>query len=197
MERPFFLLLLLSSWPAYLQTIGVKKSQGRGRKCARGGGCCCGLWTLRRRTGIAGSANSRNCWFLGQGLTAICYVSRIDQSDDWRGRDRRFKVNILTRLLIPWILSSFTLGPIFHNCMDQLWQSFQRRNNGIVFFSPPHQFCDIENLVNSSKNSAKLVDFSTEKTQIPNFLGKKKTKIVRKTAGGIFWDKISVVLSVG
>jgi hypothetical protein len=92
-----------------LQTIGMKKSQGRGRNCARGGGCCCGIGTLRLRTGNAGSASSRDCWFLGQGLTAICYVSRFNQSDEWRGRDRRSKVNILTRLLIPWILSSFTL----------------------------------------------------------------------------------------
>jgi hypothetical protein len=40
--------------------------------------------------------------------------------------------------------------------------------------------------VNSSQNLAKLVEFTTEKTQIPNFLGKKETKIVRKTTGGIF-----------
>jgi hypothetical protein len=51
--------------------------------------------------------------------------------------------------------------------------------------------------VNSSQNLAKLVEFTTEKTQIPSFLGKQKTKIVRKTTGGIFLDKISVVLSGG
>jgi hypothetical protein len=66
MVRLFFLLLLLLLlWRAFLQTIGKKKSQGRGRNCARGGGCCCGIGTLRLRTGIAGSASSLNCWFLG------------------------------------------------------------------------------------------------------------------------------------
>jgi hypothetical protein len=45
---------------------------------------------------------------------------------------------------------------------------------------PPNQFCDIENLGNSSQNLAKLVEFTTEKTQIPNFLGKKKTKNCEK-----------------
>ncbi len=57
--------------------------------------------------------------------------------------------------------------------------------NFLIFF-PPHQFCDIENSVKSSQNLAKLVEFTTEKTQIPNFLGMKKKKIARKTTGGIF-----------
>jgi hypothetical protein len=182
MVRLFFLLLLSSSWPAYLQTIGVKKSQGRGRKCARGGGGCCGLWTLRRRTGIAGSANSRNCWFLGQGLTAICYVSRIDQSDDWRGRDRRFKVNILTRFLIPRILSSFTLRTIFHNCMDQLWQSFQRRNNGIVFFSPPPSsvlwYWKFGEFFQKFSKISRI--FNRKKHKFPIFLVRKRQKLWEK-----------------
>jgi hypothetical protein len=70
--------------------------------------------------------------------------------------------------------------------MDQLWQSFQKRNNKIVFFPLLIIFIILIFLVNSSYNLAKLVEFTTEKAQSPNFLGKKKTKIMRKTTGGKF-----------
>jgi hypothetical protein len=49
------------------------------------------------------------------------------------------------------------------------WNSF--------FFLPPHQFCDIENLVNSSQNPAKLVEFTTEKHKFPIFLVRKRKKL--------------------